>query len=171
MTGPGHPRSSAKLWHGMNRAGIFVWLAWEVLRGATTKADLSLPCLRASQHPYTPHDGNLSFSSLSISPTSPSSSQGGLSPTCRTPGLVHQVCDSTHLFPRVYVHLCNLPCPLSFLPRIQIPTQSLCFSSSLIMCVFFFQPWLCKYPASFQLIVHGNFSTRGCIFDMFMRGR
>ena len=114
------------VWSGWGRSVCLAWTG-EPSEAAATRADLSLPCLLASQHPCIPHEWSLGFSRLSICPSSSPSSQGNLSPSCRTPGLGCPVCDLTHSLPRVSVHLCNLSFPLSTLPGTLVPDQ--CFLS------------------------------------------
>lgn len=82
---------------------------WGHSEAAVTRADLSLPCLMASQHPHIFHKWSLGLSRLSSCPRSSPSSQGDLSPLWRTPGLGHSVCGSTHSLPRTSVCLCTLP--------------------------------------------------------------
>ena len=56
-------------------------------------------------------------------------------------------------------------------PGTQDPTSSLLFPSYLILCGSFLQPCLFKSPsASCQLVFSENYSTCGCIFNVFVVG-
>ena len=96
---------------------------WGHSEAAVTRADLSLPCLVASQHPHIFHKWSLGLSRLSSCPSSSPSSQGELSPLWRTPGLGHTVCSSTYSLLRTRVYPCMHPFFLSPLPGAQVPTQ------------------------------------------------
>lgn len=96
---------------------------WGHSEAAVTRADLSLPCLVASQHPHIFHKWSLGLSRLSSCPSSSPSSQVELSPLWRTPGLGHTVCSSTYSLLRTRVYPCMHPFFLSPLPGAQVPTQ------------------------------------------------
>ena len=164
------PRSSAVLWHGLRGAGTLAWLGprctvrqpWETWQpvGQTSLCLAS----RASQDTCTPQEQSPGFSSLFVHPSSPPTSQGGLSPLHRNPGLGYPVCGLTHSLPSVGIHQCNLPSPLSPLRGAQILTRSLFFPFYSIVCVSFLEPWLYRSPsASFQLVFSENCSTCRCI--------
>lgn len=128
---------------------VVIWI--ENLPGVYSKvvvaqADLSPTCLVANQHPFTP--SSLGFSSLSICFSLSPSSQGDLSPLCRTPGLGCQVCGLTYSLLRVRVYLHSLPFPLSPSLGAQVPTWS--FYSSLIMWKYLLKSCLYRSSASFQ---------------------
>ena len=93
----------------------------------TRTGNLSLPCLGANQHLYTPQEYSPDFSSLSICPNAFLISQMGLSAIDRTPRLGYPVCALSHSLSRVSVHTCSLPFPLGPLPGGSILAQ--CFSS------------------------------------------
>ena len=136
---------------------------------AAARAEHSAPCLGVSRCTCTLHQQSPGFPQPSICRSSLPTSQGGLSPPCRNPGLGCPVFGSSHSLPRVRVCPCNHPFPLSPFPGAYIPTQSLLFFFYLIMCVSFLQPWLYKsVSASFQLVFSENCSTCRCIFVMFM---
>lgn len=99
------------------------------------------------------------------SPTSPPSSQGGLSSLCRTPGLECLICGSNHSLPREGFCPCNSLFPLSFPPRGQVPTWLLLFLSYPILCAPFLQPWLYRgLSANLHLVLSENCVTCRCIF-------
>ena len=88
---------------------------------------------------------------------------------CKTPGLGCPDCGLIFSLPRESVRPCDIPFPLSPLPGAQVPTQQLFFSSYLITCVSFLQPWLHRSPsASFQLVFCEYCSTCIHIFNVFM---
>ena len=153
FSGPGCPRSSAKLWCGVSGC-LF--------------GQLGLTSLYPIWGQATPVHSSLveiGFSSLFTCLSSSPGNQEGLSPMCRIPELGSPVCGSTHSLPRASVHLCDLLFPLSHLPGVQVLTQ--CFLPILpIMCVSFLQPWLYRsLSASFQLVFHEDCSACRCIFD------
>ena len=111
--GPGHHRFSSNLWHGVSVHSVWIEECSDV---AATRTHLSPSCLVASQHLHTLHKWSLRISSFSTYPSDSTSSQEGLSPMHRSPGLGHPVCGLTHSLSRVSVHPCNLPFPLSPLP-------------------------------------------------------
>lgn len=76
------------------------------------RTDLSPPSWGHTTPGHSSQVGGLVFSCLFISPSSSPGSQRGLSPTHRTQGLWHPVCDWIHSLPRASVHPCNLPFPL-----------------------------------------------------------
>ena len=133
-------------------------------KAVATRADLSPPCLGTCQLMHTPHEWSLGFSRLSICPCNSVSSQGGFSPTCRSPELGCPVCGLTNPSPGVSVHLCDLPFPLSHLPGAQVLTW--CFSSHPTwLCVYFFIIVLVAYVRFCQFPVCFPYK---CIFDVFV---
>ena len=106
-----------------------------------------------------------------VSPSHLPTSQGVLSPPCRTLGLGRQIWSPHCSLPREGVRLCNLPFPLSPLPGTQVQTWSLFFISYLMPCGSFLQPWLYSHlSASFQLFFRENCSMCRYIFDVFTGG-
>ena len=68
------------------------------------------------------------------------------------------------------MHLCNLPFPLNPFPGHRSWPITF-FSSYPITCIPFLQPCLYRSPsACFQLAFSENYSTRRCIFDVFVGG-
>ena len=89
---------------------------------------------------------------LSLPVVSPPTSQGGLSPLHRTPGLGCSVCGLTHSLPMVGVCWCHLPFPLSPLPGPNT-TAFLSFLPN-YLCIFFtalvIQESFCHFPVDFH---------------------
>ena len=131
-------------WSGQGISSVWVGECGDVVTEnlAVSKEDLFLPCLGVSQDWHTPYEWNPGFYNLSICSRSSPTSQGGLSPTRRTPGLGRKVCGLIWSLPRVdvHVHLWNLPLPLSPLPGAHVPTLSLFFPPYPNTRVSFLQP-------------------------------
>ena len=70
----------------------------------------SLPCFEGKLVMCTRHQQSQASHSLPVSPSDPLVSQEDSSALCRTPGLGHSICSSSHSLPRAY--LC--PCILLF---------------------------------------------------------
>lgn len=140
--------------------GQSIHLAWT--------GDLSLPCLGANQHLYTPQEQSPDFYSLSICPNPFLISQMGLSAAHRTPGLGYPVCAFSHSLPGVSVHMCSLPFPLCPLPDGQILAQ--CFSSHPTQICLYLSYSIAfigeLLPISSQFFI--NYSTSSYIFDVFV---
>lgn len=123
--GPGHPKSSATLWHGVSRE--FAQL------GPGSHQGKPLPALPGGQLALL--EWNLGFSSLSVYPSSSLRSRGSLFPMHRTPRPGLPVCSLTRLLPGQIS-----TCVILFLwvpSQGPVPTQSLLFLSYLIMCLCF----------------------------------
>lgn len=135
---------------------------------AATRADLSPLCLEAcSVLMHTPYGRSPGFSSLSVRLSGLPTSQGGLSPLCRTPGLGCPVCGSACLLPRVGVHWCNLPFPLYPLAGAGPDLIAFLLFLPYYLCIFLttlvVQESFCQFPAFSE-----GCSTCGCIFDVFV---
>ena len=136
---------------------------------AATRADLSLPCLRCKPAWVPFSRAESGFSRLSVCPSGPLVSQGGLSSPCRTLGLGCPVCVLTHSLPRAGFRWYNLPLLPHPLPGAVVLTLLLFFPSYPVMSGSSFQPWLCR-SASFRLVFSENCSPRRWIFDVFVGG-
>ena len=150
-----HPRSSAVL--GC-RMGCSIYLA---LDGASTevvgrnqgvsRAVLSLPSLLCLGGKPAP-----TYSSFPQPPVSLPAKQGDSSPKCRNPGWKHPICGShcsllqggegsrggREVRGGISIHILSLF--LDFLPGAQVLSALPFFSSYLIMCESFLQPWMYK---------------------------
>lgn len=70
------------------------------------------PASRSSQHVQTPREWSPGFPQLFRLSQCPPTSQGGLSPLCRTLGLELPICGSTCSLPKVGICPCNVSFPL-----------------------------------------------------------
>lgn len=135
--------------------------------GAVPRADLSPPSLVASQHLHTPPEQSLGSSSLSTCPSSSPSSQGGLSPPWSIPGLRCPLYGSIHSLPRANACPCDLPFPLSPLPRAQVSTQCDAFLPPDYMGIFpaalVIQDQFCQFPVSFPLVLFHMYIFFWCV--------
>lgn len=135
---------------------------------AAARADLSLSCLGGWPVHALLMSRLWASQRTSIFPSHPPSSQEGLDPPHRIPGLQCPIWLELPT-PQGRCHLCNLPFPLRT-PSKGTGSELIIFLPSTLLHFSFLQLLSYKCTSSFQLVFYENCYTYQCVFYLFVGG-